>query len=411
MFARSFTSNRRVRRIVCFTPYDPRDPEPSAGTVFLQRWLVALARRFAVTVVTSDRSVVRPTSPNTYEGIAILVADPDPRRSAIGRVRDGLGPSRAFRDQAISGTFRALIDEADLLEAHWPGMTGLLPTLRRVSARPIVYVTYDIRTEALLSLARVTPVGRYNAVAAAKLARVALQEYRAIRSTNLVLCFRESERQAIRRWCGIPAEVLEPVFALPSSRPQSATRTTTDTGYRLGFIADMRRVENRVSISWFLAAIWPSISRALGNRLELHIFGRHRIADHTDSHVNPRVTWHGWVSDLSAAYDSIDVAIAPLRIKGGIKFKVAEALAHGVPVVASPIAVQGYPARIRRVVHTAEDAGQWQAALQTLDPISLSAQRRAPIELQEAVADSFDFDNMADAHLRRYARLIEIGRL
>jgi glycosyltransferase involved in cell wall biosynthesis len=50
----------------------------------------------------------------------------------------------------------------------------------------------------------------------------------------------------------------------------------------------------------------------------------------------------GFVEDLGDVYRRTRVAVAPLRCGGGIKFKVAAAMAHGLPVVATEVAAGGY---------------------------------------------------------------------
>ncbi|MEV4274433.1 glycosyltransferase [Actinoplanes xinjiangensis] len=53
------------------------------------------------------------------------------------------------------------------------------------------------------------------------------------------------------------------------------------------------------------------------------------------------VTVHGWVPDLGPLYAAARVAVAPLRYGAGVKGKVGEAVEHGVPVVGTPVAVEG----------------------------------------------------------------------
>ncbi|MGH3495544.1 MAG: glycosyltransferase family 4 protein, partial [Sciscionella sp.] len=50
---------------------------------------------------------------------------------------------------------------------------------------------------------------------------------------------------------------------------------------------------------------------------------------------------HGWVADLEMYYRRARVVVAPLRYGAGIKGKIGESLGYGVPVVATPLAVEG----------------------------------------------------------------------
>lgn len=302
-------------------------------------------------------------------------------------MRAGLGPSLAFRKHVLPR-----LGDADIVEVQWPSMLGIVPTVRAATTAPITYLTHDVRSEALASLAVSRPFDKANAVAGLKLARVAAQELRALRAADYVLCCRESERNALRRLGVRRVEVHLPPFAPGPARPDRVSSGPLV----LGFVADMTRIENVRSVHWFLSAVWPAVRQAHQDGVELHIFGRH------DEVVEvPGVRWHGWIDDLAGAYARMDVAVAPLRIRGGIKVKVGEALSHGVPVIGSSIAVDGYPELIRDVVATADSPAEWVAATR-----SLAATRPAPDVLQKAMREAFDFAAVAHRHFDVYEDLV-----
>jgi polysaccharide biosynthesis protein PslH len=61
--------------------------------------------------------------------------------------------------------------------------------------------------------------------------------------------------------------------------------------------------------------------------------------------ANPRIRVTGTVPDVKPYLDRADVYVAPLRLGEGIKGKILEAFAAGVPVVASPTGAWGLEAR------------------------------------------------------------------
>lgn len=69
----------------------------------------------------------------------------------------------------------------------------------------------------------------------------------------------------------------------------------------------------------------------------------------------------GYVADPAALLDRARVFVATLRFGAGMKGKVVYALAHGIPVVATPVAAEGI-----------FEAGEWEAIAQT--PAELAAQ-------------------------------------
>jgi len=65
----------------------------------------------------------------------------------------------------------------------------------------------------------------------------------------------------------------------------------------------------------------------------------------------PGVVALGPVDDVTEFYERISVTLAPIRLGGGMKVKVAESLLAGRAVVASTFAVDGFPPSIRALTH------------------------------------------------------------
>jgi hypothetical protein len=57
--------------------------------------------------------------------------------------------------------------------------------------------------------------------------------------------------------------------------------------------------------------------------------------------ASSQVHMHGFVPDLNLLFSSVLLTIAPLRYGAGVKGKVNQSMAHGVPVVATSIAAEG----------------------------------------------------------------------
>jgi glycosyltransferase involved in cell wall biosynthesis len=70
------------------------------------------------------------------------------------------------------------------------------------------------------------------------------------------------------------------------------------------------------------------------------------------------VHFHGFVERMEPWLDGCRLAVAPLRFGAGIKGKVNQSMAHGQPVVATPMAIEGMfaePGRDVLVAETPED--------------------------------------------------------
>jgi len=105
------------------------------------------------------------------------------------------------------------------------------------------------------------------------------------------------------------------------------------------FIGGFVHPPNVDAVEFFLDEVWPLIERRVPE-LKVHIVGSktpQRIARRT----NNRVIIHGFVADLNPLYQQVRLSIAPLRYGAGVKGKVNQSMAHGVPVIATSMATEG----------------------------------------------------------------------
>ncbi len=118
---------------------------------------------------------------------------------------------------------------------------------------------------------------------------------------------------------------------------------------RLLFLGSFGHRPNAVAAEFFLARIWPAVAEWVPEcRLVLAGPG-------SDSFLSgraeqpPRVEALGFVADLTPLFREATLFVAPLTEGGGIKIKILEAMARGLPVVTTPIGAEG-------IVTEADDA-------------------------------------------------------
>jgi glycosyltransferase involved in cell wall biosynthesis len=103
------------------------------------------------------------------------------------------------------------------------------------------------------------------------------------------------------------------------------------------FVANFAYEPNRNGLAFLIEEVLPRVWREMPDaRLALVGAGlEHRPSG------DPRVESLGFVEDLAEAYASARCAVVPLLQGGGTPLKLIEALAYGLPVVATPRAVAG----------------------------------------------------------------------
>ncbi|HVF35447.1 MAG TPA: glycosyltransferase family 4 protein, partial [Candidatus Saccharimonadia bacterium] len=105
------------------------------------------------------------------------------------------------------------------------------------------------------------------------------------------------------------------------------------------FVGGFQHPPNLDAMQWFVRDVWPKVEAKLPDA-RFHIVGS-RMPDEVRALASERVVAHGHVADLAPFLDGCRIAVAPLRYGAGVKGKVNQSMAHGQPVVATPIAVEG----------------------------------------------------------------------
>lgn len=174
-------------------------------------------------------------------------------------------------------------------------------------------------------------------------------ELGAIREADLTWVVSDAEQRLLEE--EIPREKLEILSNIHEIR---GCRNGHAGRRDMFFLGGFHHPPNRDAVIWFVDAVWPSIRIAIPD-IRLLLIGS-GMPEKIRALEGNGVVPVGYVADLDPYLDSCRVSIAPLRFGAGVKGKVNMALASGVPVVATPIAVEGMHLRPGLDVLVAEDA-------------------------------------------------------
>ena len=162
------------------------------------------------------------------------------------------------------------------------------------------------------------------------------RELAAYRAVDAVLVVSDEEAELLRAEAGLP-----PIFVIPNIVPVRDRSQRQRTRNAL-FVGSFRHPPNLDAVQWFVREVWPLV-RSVVRDATFRVAGAEMppsvraLADH------PGVELLGRVPDTAPYLDEALISVAPLRFGAGMKGKVNEAMAAGVPVVSTRYGVQGLP--------------------------------------------------------------------
>lgn len=217
-----------------------------------------------------------------------------------------------------------------------------LRALREHSEARLLYYGHDIhhlRLEQQLRLAADAGVQR-------AMEQVRGQEQGLWRDADAVLYPSEDETAHVKEWlqanAGSAQALTVPLYGYPDV--VQAHAAGPDGRRDILFVAGFAHSPNVDAARWLVHDILPRV-RERHPGVHMYMVGSNPTADvwelaGADVHVT------GYVSDevLEDYYARCRVAVAPLRFGGGMKGKVLESMRHGLPMVTTPVGVQGLSA-------------------------------------------------------------------
>lgn len=105
------------------------------------------------------------------------------------------------------------------------------------------------------------------------------------------------------------------------------------------FVGGFQHPPNLDAAEWLIEEIMPLVQRRIPEA-RLHIIGS-RMPEGLRERRSDGVIMHGYVADLTPYLEGCRLSVAPLRYGAGVKGKVNQAMAWGLPVVATSCAAEG----------------------------------------------------------------------
>lgn len=174
------------------------------------------------------------------------------------------------------------------------------------------------------------------------------------------------------------------------------------------FLGSFRHVPNQEALSWFLAHVFPQIVAARPET-RLLLVGSDPPPRHSLPPSAGNVELIGFVEDVRAPLAQYSVFICPILSGSGVRVKLLEAFAAGIPVVSTRLGAEGLASEDGEICALADDpAGFAQHTLKLLEDRESAAAmaRRA----RQYVVDERDMRSITERLVENYRQTVEAAR-
>lgn len=332
-----------MKKLLFITPELPFPPQ-SGGKVKSMKLIHSLAERYRVTFASPlklddgrHRAAFEDVSPCDSH----LHAPVDVPRSAgnlFASYAQGLPLNvRRTLDSGLRQRVAEIAEQHDIIVLdHYE----VFPYLPRDYRGLVVYHAHNAYFKMWERYASLPGNPAMRIAAGLEAARVKRYESGVARRADLVFAAPNDARELIAT--GVDPEKIHDTYHLGDDSQLSLPELCyEETGKKLMYVGFLGWEPNIQGLLWFIGEVWP---RLLANHPDLRfdIVGKNpdkRLKAAVEPH--PGITLTGYVADLQTIYRDSRVSVAPLLFGSGMKVKVLDAMARGIPTVTTSVGAEG----------------------------------------------------------------------
>jgi GT2 family glycosyltransferase/glycosyltransferase involved in cell wall biosynthesis len=181
-------------------------------------------------------------------------------------------------------------------------------------------------------------------------------EYELIDQADETWTVSSVEQQLLQeKWPNKSIQLVSNIVDVPGSKTPFALRRDWL------FIGGFQHRPNIDAVLFFVQRIYPLVSEYLRNA-KFYIIGE-KAPPEIVALATERIIVAGLQTDVRPFFDSVKLSVAPLRFGAGVKGKINQSMAFGVPVVATSLAVEGTALNNREEILVADDPEDFARAL------------------------------------------------
>mgnify|MGYP001247317664 CR=1 FL=1 len=308
------------------------------------------------------------TLPDEALPLRIEAIDADTSVTPAGALRSLLAGTSynvdRFRSPALEARLRAVAAEwrpdVVLLESLF--MVPSLPALRRATAAPAVLRSVNVEHEVWERLGANARGALLRPWLRLLASRLRAYEVGTMDSVDAILPVTEEDARTYRRLGARAPLHVTPVGMDPREWPDLSGRGEPDS---LVFLGSLDWRPNLEAVRWFVGEVWPRV-KAENPRARFRVAGSNPPRALAGEALPDGVELLGRVADARAFFASGSAMVVPLLSGGGVRVKILEAMALGVPVVSTRLGATGIAAEDGREILLADDPASLASACNRL---------------------------------------------
>lgn len=161
--------------------------------------------------------------------------------------------------------------------------------------------------------------------------------------------------------------------------------------HRIIFTGNMPYFPNQDAVEHFVKNIFPSVIKKYTDA-KFYIVGQ-KPSRKIRNYAKENIIVTGFIQDIKKEYLLSEVNVVPIRFGAGTLNKVIEALALGVPTVATSLSVAGLPSELKKYIYLADSPSEFLESISQIfedDNIRINKMK----EVQEIVMNMLSWDKI-----------------
>jgi len=189
------------------------------------------------------------------------------------------------------------------------------------------------------------------------------RELESLRNFDMVLLVSKKEAEILKKMCA--DSVARVLHIPPAIREVRVPSAVNKHRHSMGFVGYLGYYPNLESFLYLKNEIFPEV-RMFFKDASITVIGR--VSDEMISKYGDEggILFRGYVEDIEEALSEVEVFVAPIFSGTGIKTKILTAMAVGLPVVTTPLGVEGLDVRNMEEIVIAESRDQFIRAIRKI---------------------------------------------